>query len=363
VQDLYQALGVSKNADAAEIKKAFKSLARKYHPDVNKEAGAESRFKEISAAYEVLGDEQKRALYDEFGEESLHVGFNADRARAYKNMGRNGFGGGNPFGGGGFGGVNLDELLGGGMGSFFGGGRAGPARGADLEGNARIPFMVAVRGGEIPLSVRRPTHCGVCQGEGGTGKKACSRCGGKGRRSMGQFVVACEACGGTGSEFAAECGACGGTGRVHGVEDLKVRIPAGAESGRSIRLKAKGAEGVRGGPPGDLIVTLEVADHPLLKREGNDLELEVPISLSEALAGASVEVPTPTTPVRIKLPPGSGNGTRLRIPGRGIQLKEGAGDLYLILRPVLPPSSPEAIELAEKLDALRTGELRSKLSL
>lgn len=369
MQDLYSALGVPKTADQATIKKAFKTLARQYHPDVNKEKGSEERFKEVAAAYEVLGDEQKRALYDEFGEESLRAGFNADQARAFKNMGGGRFGGfgggqGNPFGGGG---IRFEDLFGGGdLGSFFGGGgRAAPSKGADLEGHVTIPFMVAVRGGEVPVGVRRPAHCYTCNGEGGTGKRVCRACGGKGRRSVGggRTFMACDECGGTGTEYAQTCETCDGTGRMQQSENLTVRIPAGAETGKTIRLRGKGGEGTRGGPPGDLLLNIQVEEHPRLRRNGKDLEMDVPVSLQEALGGGSVEVPTPTTPVRLKIPKGASNGTRLRVPGRGVQARDGAGDLYLVIRPVLPPSSEEAIELAKALDALGTGEIRGNLEL
>jgi molecular chaperone DnaJ len=380
MRDLYSVLGVAKNADQASIKKAFKTLARKYHPDVTKEPGAEEKFKEIAGAYEVIGDEQKRALYDEFGENSLRPGFNAEQARAYKNFaggfpGGNGGGfpgGGNPFGGGG--GIRFEDLFAGGdMGSFFGGGGGGRGRvskGADIEGRARIPFMVAVRGGEVQVPLRRPAHCSACGGEGGTGQRPCRSCAGKGRKNMGQrgLIMACDECGGTGVEFANTCAACDGTGRAQSDQKLTVRIPAGAETGKSIRLKGQGGEGVRGGPAGDLVLSLEVDEHPLLRRKGKDLELDVPISLSEAIGGGSVEVPTPTTPVRVKIPKGAANGARLRVPGRGVQAREGAGDLYLILRPVIPSgvteeALAEALSAAQKLDALGSLELRAGLQL
>lgn len=185
---------------------------------------------------------------------------------------------------------------------------------------------------------------------------------------MGQrgfnVAMACDECGGLGTEFANTCQACDGTGRAQSDQKLTVRIPAGAETGKSIRLKGQGGEGRGGGPAGDLVLTLDVEEHPFLKRKGKDLELELPITLTEAFGGGSVEVPTPLTPVRVKIPKGAANGARLRIPGRGVQSREGAGDLYLILRPVIAAPAPEeALEWAQKLDALGTGDVRSGLVL
>lgn len=368
MKDLYSVLGVAKDADPSTIKKAFKTLARKWHPDVNKAPEAEPRFKEISAAYEVLGDEQKRALYDEFGEASLQSGFDADRARAFKNMG--GFGGG-PNGGGfpGFGGrgggVDLGDLFGNlfTQGEGFGG-RGGPRQGADIEGRVSIPFLDAVRGGEVPVGINRPAHCGACNGEGGTGKRACPTCQGRGRRRMGNFMIQCEECGGGGSVYATECGTCGGTGRVRDQRTINVRIPAGVDTGKVVRLRGQGGEGQAGGPPGDLLLTIEVHSHAWLRRNGRDLEMDLPITLAEALGGASIEVPTPTGRVRVKVPAGSGNGRRMRIGGKGVQDPHGAGDLYLILRPQLPPATgPEAVELARQLDALNPTDVRAELAL
>lgn len=387
MKDLYTVLGVAKDADQASIKKAFKTLARKYHPDVNKDAGAADRFKEITAAYEVLSDEQKRALYDEFGEASLRVGFDAEQARAFKNMGgfRGGFGGGFPsggddfaggpggfpFAGGGGGGFGFEDLFSGLFGQRPGGAR-GPERagraGPDLETRVEIPFLDAVRGAEIPLQAHRPGTCAACRGEGGKGRKPCGGCGGSGRKAMRQFgmnaLVQCDECAGSGSIYAEECDRCGGTGRTRELIQLTVRIPAGVRSGQTLRLRGKGGEGTRGGPPGDLLVTIDVQDHPLLRRNGKDLEMDLPVRLSEALAGASVEVPTPTGRVRVKVPKGAANGLKLRVGGRGVQDKAGPGDLYLVVRPVMPTrGDAEAIRLAEALEAEGPGDVRANLEL
>lgn len=381
MKDLYSVLGVSKDAEPASIKKAFKTLARKFHPDVNKSTEATERFKEITAAYEVLGDEQKRSLYDEFGEASLRTGFNADQARAYKNMGGGyagggypgggypgggggGGGSGYPFPGGAGGGFGFEDLFSGlftrgaggapgGAGARATGGRSQRA-GPDVEAQIEVPFMDAVRGAEMPIQIRRPGACPTCHGEGGKGRRTCAACGGAGRRPLRQFglnaLVQCEECGGSGAVYAEECETCGGTGRVRELVTLNVRIPAGVESGQTLRLRGQGGEGSAGGPAGDFLLTVKVQDHPLLRRHGKDLEMDLPVRLAEAIRGGAVEVPTPTGRVRVKVPPASGNGRRLRVAGRGVQGPT-PGNLYLVIRPVLPVATDdETVALAEELD-------------
>lgn len=376
MRDLYEVLGVARDADQATIRKAFKKLAREYHPDLNKAPEAAERFKEISAAYEVLGDEQRRALYDEFGEISLKPGFDAEKARQWKQAGRR-FGGapggfhadlgGFDFGAGGFG---LDELFG----SLFGGARRarqpqGPQRGADIESTLEVSLVDAIRGAEPVIEVRRPARCTICDGAGGTGRQACPRCHGSGRvtihafgrRSMG---LPCDQCGGQGVLFAQECATCGGTGRVMRQERLRVKIPPGVADGQVIRLRGKGGDGQRGGPSGDLLLEIRVQSHPLLVREGNDLVMEVPITLGEAVAGARIEVPTPVGPVRVTVPAGVQSGQKLRLKGRGVPTTGGRGDLYLVLRPTPPATDdPEAKRLARELDRFYTRDVREGLLL
>jgi molecular chaperone DnaJ len=377
MKDLYSVLDVPRDADQAVIRKSFKTLARKFHPDVNKDPGAADRFKEITAAYEVLGDEQKRALYDEFGEVSLRSGFDPEQARAYKNMGGGfppggGPGGGYPFPGGPGGGFGFEDLFSG-LFTRGGGARPGAARGArsgaDVEGHVDISLLDAVRGAEIPLQVRRPGPCPTCHGEGGTGRRACAACGGTGRRALRQFglnaLVQCEECGGAGVVYATECETCAGTGRVRELATLNVKIPPGVESGQTLRLRGQGGEGRGGGPPGDLLLTVRVLDHPLLRRKGKDLEMDLPVLLSESIGGATVEVPTPTGRVRVKVPRSSVNGLRLRVTGRGVQEKGAPGDLYLVVRPVVPTTADEeTLALAAQLDARGPGpEVRAHLEL
>lgn len=176
-------------------------------------------------------------------------------------------------------------------------------------------------------------------------------------------MLPCDECGGGGSVFTSECGGCGGTGRVRERRPLTVKIPPGVETGKVMRLRGQGGEGLAGGPAGDLLLTVEVGKHPLLRREGKDLEMDVPVSLAEAIAGATIEVPTPTGRLRVKVPAGSNSGRKLRVPGRGVQGAE-AGDLYLVLRPVVPATSdPELLELARRLDAAGPADVRAELVL
>ncbi len=376
MRNLYEILGVQKDADQAAIRKAFKTLARKYHPDVSQERDAETRFKEINAAYEVLSDEQKRSWYDEFGEESLRVGFDADRARAYRSAaGAGGFG----FDPGGFGGgVSLDELFG----SMFGGGaRRRPGRsgwgdpvtvrrrGADVEASVEIDLLTAIRGGDSLIQLRRPASCGACAGEGGTGKQSCASCRGSGRVTQNRFgmqaVVLCESCAGSGTSFAQECAACAGSGRVMEDKRVRVHIPAGVSDGKVLRLRGLGGEGRHGGPAGNLLVSIRVRPHPVLSRKGDDLEIEVPITPGEALGGARIAVPTPDGDVKVRVPAGVKNGQQLRLEGRGLPRQGGGrGHLYLVLRPILPSTDdPEALALARELDAYLEEDVRASLKL
>ena len=369
MNDLYAVLGVPRDADPAAIRKAFKTLAKELHPDVNKDPAAQDRFKAVTAAYEVLGDEQRRSLYDEFGEASLRAGFDANAARAWK--ARGGFPAGGPgvdpggFGGAGFG---FDDLFSGLFGRGSPEARATTTRGADVEARLGVPFIVAVRGGEIGVTVAKPAVCGACGGEGGRDRRTCPGCNGAGRRAVRQFgltaMVQCADCGGAGHVLAEECGVCGGTGRTREPSLINVKIPAGVDTGQTLRLRAQGGAGHRGGPAGDLLLAIQVAPHPFLRRHGRDLELDLPLTLAEAIGGGTVEVPTPNGRVRVRVPQGAANGARLRVQGRGVQGPQ-PGDLYLVLRPVLPSvSSPEAVEAAQRLDALRgEADVRSNLVL
>ena len=322
MRDLYEILGVPKTADQDTIKKAFKKLARENHPDKNPTKEAEARFKEANAANSVLGDEEKRKLYDEFGEISLRPGFNAEQARAYGRMGGGGGGGGQGFpgfGGQGFSeGFSFEDLFGdiyGGGGRGARGRRGAPQsrRGADMRTEIEVELLTALRGGEISLRVSRPTS------------------------APGEY----------GDE----------------ITTLKVQVPEGVDDGQVIRLRGKGHPGGGGGPPGDVLLEVKVLPHPLLRRKDRDLELDVPITIGEAVNGGKITVPTPWGAVNVNVPPMCRNGSRLRLRGKGVHgAGKDPGDLTLVLRPT-PPSTPSdrARELAASFDELYDKDVRADL--
>jgi molecular chaperone DnaJ len=345
-KSLYDALGVSKTASQAEIKKAYRKLVQQYHPDKNPgDAEAENRFKEVQGAYDVLSDPEKRKRYDAFG--------SAD--------GRAGFRGGNiNFGEG----INLGDLgdLFGGFGDLFGGGRTQqrrPGRGADLETEVRLSFEDSLRGLETRIPVEVEAACRECNGAGtadGSPPKVCPECKGRGVtvESQGFFGLshACSRCGGAGTIVENPCHRCGGSGRERRQKQLTVKIPAGAKSGTRIRLKGKGEPGYNGGPPGDLFVVTRVADSPLYERRGSDLVVDVPVTFADATLGAEVDVPTPEGKVSLKVPAGSESGKLLRIKGRGAPKLRGGGrgDVLARLKIAVPkkPTKKER-ELLEEL--------------
>jgi molecular chaperone DnaJ len=391
--DYYQILDVSRTATAEEIKKAFRKLARKHHPDVNPgNKAAEEKFKQLNAAFEVLSDERKRKLYDEFGEEAAKFGFDEKKAkqyRAYKAAAA--AGGGMPFGGrGSHGGVEFDlgDIFGeifnraGGSGAGFdpgdlfgrgvGGRAAGPPPGEDITATLALSFNEALTGTERNISLQRPGRCQRCQGSGQVGTPTtCATCGGTGkvRRAGGMLGMAmggtCSTCRGTG-RAAPPCPSCQGSGVVEETARLTVKIPAGVQTGSKVRLPGQGAAGPRGGPSGDLFIETQVAEHPLVRREGDDLYMDLPVTVSEAMLGAEVRVPTFQGEVTVKVPPGSQSGRRMRLRGRGApSLKGGpAGDLYLTLQVKVPehPSS-EARQAAEALARAYQTDVRGSLLL
>ena len=369
MRDLYTILGIAKDADQATIRKAYKKLARKYHPDLNKDAGADERFKEVNTAYEVLSDEQRRNLYDTFGAESLKQGFNADAARQWRQAtGGGGFGGGG-FGGGGFGGgMNIDDLLNAFGGRFSGGSGPRPharppppQKAADIEQTLTCTIEDLLSREKKLVSVRRPSACSDCGGRGGTGKHTCPACAGTGRTKVGTVHFPCVACSGAGHRFSMECETCEGTGRTMSEERFKVSIPPGLMDGQTIRLRGKGAHGQNGNPPGDLLLNLHVERHPIYERDGAHLRLHVPLSICEALEGTKIKVPTPDGAIRVTIPPNAQSGTTMRIKGRGLPKdKTSRGDLYLVMQPQPPNTSEEeAITLAKQLDKFYTADLRA----
>jgi molecular chaperone DnaJ len=370
-KDFYKVLGVSKDATAEEIKKAYRKLARANHPDSHPgDKAAEERFKAVAEAYDVVGDAEKRKKYDEM--RSVFSG---------------GFG---PFTGGqGGGGTTFDvnDLFGGGsststggfgdlFGTMFGGGRgsrqAAPRRGADIESEATIGFTDAVDGVTISLRLSSDAPCPDCSGTGarsGTMPRVCPGCDGVGMRAAsvgGAFTMneTCSACGGRGLVVDDPCPTCHGSGRGLSNRTISTRIPAGVKDGQRIRIRGKGAPGERGGPPGDLWVKVHVQPHPVFGRKGNNLTLTVPVSFAEAALGAEIKVPTlGGTPVTVKLPPGTPNGRTLRVRGRGVPHKDGRGDLLVTVDVQVPATlSADARAAVEAYrDATADGDLRANL--
>ena len=363
--ELYKTLGVSKKASDEEIKKAYRKLARKYHPDRNPgDKEAEEKFKEISAAHDVLSDPEKRKEYDAGG--GVFGGFG---------------GGQGPFGpgaggAGGFGGVDLGDLFG----SVFnrgGGRRVQPqqVRGRDLETEVSLTFDQAIGGAQISVTVPKSSRCGTCRGSGakpGTSPTTCPRCEGRGIEAQGQgfFSISqpCPQCGGAGQIIEDPCATCGGSGLTQQTKRLKVNVPAGVKDGSRIRLAGKGEDGPRGGPPGDLYVTTRVASSPVFRRlDDGNLEVAVPISIPEALRGGTIEVPTLEGTKKIKVAPGTRHGTVQRLRGEGPPRGKGKGggraDIRYRLEIAVPDElSEDQLKVVDELaESLNGGDPRAEL--
>ena len=370
-RDYYQILGVQRGASHDDIRKAYRKLARKYHPDINPgNKDAENKFKDLSVAYDVLSDEKKRKLYDEFGEAGLAAGFDADKARSYQQWRQQSERAGGAYE------FNMDDLgdLFGGLGGMFRQGpraQSGPTRGQDIESSMEIDFLDAVRGFQTSITLRRPVSCEVCQGTGaksGTKPRTCPECHGSGTKSVAQGPMqlrqSCPRCQGSGQLPGDPCAACGGTGRVLRPDTIRVNIPPGADSGKRIRLRGKGEAGVRGGPAGDLYITPRIQPHPILTRSGRDLTMELPVTVGEAVRGANVDVPTPDGTIKVKVPAGAQSGQRLRIKGKGVAAygQTPAGDLYLRLM-VRVPTEKIAHDVIEKIDQAYGEDVRKDVRL
>ena len=339
-RDYYDILGLAKNATDDEIKKSYRKLAMKYHPDRNPDdKGAEEKFKEAKEAYEMLSDPQKRAAYDRFG----HAGVDPNAAAAAAG----GFGG---MGGGGFNG-GFAEAFGDIFGDIFGsaagsrGGRSNAFRGADLRYNMEISLEQAAHGFATDIRVPAWESCEVCGGTGakpGTKPKSCSTCGGSGavRMAQGFFSIqqTCPTCHGSGRVITHPCQNCHGDGRVKHNKVLEVSIPAGIDEGQRIRLAGKGEPGVNGGPPGDLYVEIRITPHEVFQRDGDDLHCEVPISMASAVLGGDIEVGTLKEKVSIAIPEGTQSGKTFRLRGKGIKGVRSSypGDLYCHVRVETP---------------------------
>jgi molecular chaperone DnaJ len=357
MKDLYEILGVSKSASQDEIKKAYRKLARKYHPDKNPgDKEAEERFKEVQGAYDVLSDPDKRKQYDQVGPR-LFGGAGGPRGGNYQWSGNLGDLG------------DLSDLFGGLFESFGGGRRTASARtrqrgerGRDVEVVVNLSFEDSLKGLSTKIPVDLETACSVCKGTGaepGTSPKICPECRGRGvvSESQGLFALStpCPRCGGNGTVVEQPCRNCKGSGRERRTKRYTVKIPAGVKDGTQIRLKGKGEAGYAGGPPGDLIVTTRVTPSPLFQRKGADLVIEVPVTYAEAALGATVEIPTPEGRISLKVPAGSQDGKLLKIKGRGAPKLNGGGkgDLLARLRVVVPTkltkAEREALENFQKV--------------
>jgi molecular chaperone DnaJ len=355
-QDLYSVLGVDKKASPAEIKKAYRKLAGRYHPDRNPgDAKAEERFKQISAAYDVLGDAEKRKQYD--------------RGTLFGGQGT-----GAP---GGFDAGGLSDILS----NLFGGAgqRTGTAgtrrpraeRGRDLEAEVTIAFDQSVDGGQVPLAVPTSAPCGTCHGTGarpGTTPKVCPRCQGRGIESQGQGLFSisqpCSRCGGSGTVIEDPCPTCHGEGAVRAIKKYKVNIPAGVRDGSRVRLAGKGEPGRHDGPPGDLYVITRVTPSPVFARKGDNVEVEVPLTIPEAIRGAEVEVPTLHGRKRLRVPAGTKHGTVQRLRGEGPPRlgAKGRGDIrYRFVIDVPASLSAEQSEAVDKLSEVMNGNPRAEL--
>ena len=349
-RDYYEILGISRSASAEEIKRAYRKLAKQYHPDIYNGADAEARIKEINEAYEVLGDPQKRSAYDRFG----HAGVS----------GAAGAGGGYGPTGGGFTDIGdiFEEIFGAGFGFGRGGGRRqGPVRGEDIRYDLTIEFEEAVLGTEREIEITRHEICPRCHGSGaepGTHPMKCPTCNGAGQvrqrqqTIFGTFVnvTTCPRCKGTGEVVTTPCRECHGTGQVEVTRRLRVKIPAGVQDGTRIRLPGEGEPGQRGGQPGNLYVFLTVKPHKLFRRVDDDILLDLPINIAQAVLGSEVEVPTLDGPKLVKIPPGTQPGKVLRLRGLGVPHLRGSGrgDMLITVDVRIPKHS----DLTEEQRAL-----------
>ena len=334
-KDYYEILGVSKNATDDEIKSAFRKLAKKYHPDINKEPGAEEKFKEIGEAYAVLSDPQKRSQYDQFGHAAFQNGSN---------------GGG--FSGFDFGDIDLDDIFGdlfGGFSNFgfSGSGRSSrKSRGEDLRVVLNLTFLEAVHGCEKDFKINIKTKCPSCNGKGGYNEKPCPTCGGRGKildQQQTLFGVmqtqrTCPECHGTGKVFETTCDECHGKGIISKNKTFTVTIPEGVDENSRLHLVGKGNASTNGGENGDIYIEFNIKDHPLFERDGADIYLEVPITITDAILGAKKEIPTLDDNVILDIKPGTQNYTKLKLKGKGVKTPNSytRGNMYAVINVIIP---------------------------
>lgn len=361
-KDLYEVLGVHKNATEQELKKAYRKLAMENHPDRNPgDKGAEERFREINSAYEVLSDQQKRTQYDQYG-------------RVFENG--QGFGGGSSAGGGDFSNTIFEEFFGDVFGDFFGNvgaGRSGskrrPQRGSSIEIKSTIEFSEAVFGCEKEISIPKTENCKRCDGTGAEpgGLETCDTCGGSGVRQQRQGLFAinttCNVCGGTGQKIKEVCKECRGEGKKKVHKKLSIKVPAGIEDGMTIRISGEGNSGTFGGPAGDLYIHVTVKEHEYFVREGRDIFLELPLSFVDAILGTSVNIPTLEGSEELKIKAGSQPGDRITLKGKGVPDVKGygVGNMYIDLKVVLPTKvDKDQRELLENFKSSSTAETYHK---
>ena len=336
-KDYYETLGVARSADADEIRKSYRRLARKYHPDVNPgDKAAEERFKNVQEAYDVLSDDEKRKTYDQYGFYSPNIPPNGAGGGTSNGPGFGGFdfaeylrqqqraGGANTEEGEGSGGGSFRDIFG----SFFGGGRGRqsapqPERGADLEYGLNVDFWQSIRGTQVKLNINRQETCETCHGTGsaGSGVAVCPECDGSGTVTQMagamKFNLTCPRCGGSG-RLKNACPTCRGEGVISRPDTVEVRIPQGVASGSRLRVAGKGNAGIAGAPAGDLYITIRVEEHPFFKRNGDNIDIQVPLTISEAGLGAKIEVPTIDGRALLKIPQGTQNGQKFRLRDKGV---------------------------------------------
>ena len=361
-QDYYAILGVSRTAGDDEIKKAYRKMAMKYHPDRNPgDAAAEEKFKEVQKAYEILSDAQKRAAYDQYGHAAFEQG----------GFGAGGFGG---FGGfGGAQGFDFSDIFSQMFGGAAGGGRQQNHQGADLQYNIEITLEEAATGVRKQITIPTYEECGTCHGSGakaGTKATTCRTCHGSGvvhvRQAIFQIQQTCPACGGSGKEIKDPCPQCHGEGRVKAAKTVEVNIPAGIDDGQRIRLSGEGEPGIHGAPPGDLYIHVSVKAHKIFQRDPEvptDLHCELPISITTAALGGEVEVPTLDGKVKLSIPAGTQNGKRMRVKGKGVKSVRSSlvGDLYCHIVVETPVNLTERQkELLAEFETISTGLERSQ---
>ena len=375
-KDFYEILGVNKTASEEEIKKAYRKLARKWHPDVNPgKKEAEQKFKEISQAYDCLGNKEKRKLYDEFGAEGVQSGFDAEKARQYRQWSSFQQQQARQSGGESFGRYQRYEDIFGDLFGFGGGSSehgAATVAGRDIEHEMTIDLVSALKGFETNLAMQKPSPCAVCNGTG-TDPKApmstCAACGGSGRLNVAQgpmqFTKACPRCKGHG-QMGKPCKPCGGSGQVMGTETIRVTIPQGVKEGSKVRVAGKGEPGFNGGLPGDLYLIIHIEPHPILRREEDNLYMEVPVTVREAILGGTITIPTIEGEVNLKIPAGSQSGQTLKLKGKGAinpKTKQ-RGDLMVKLVVKVPKTEDrEILEAVRKMDGYYEEDVRGALRL